>query len=650
VAGGIQNIMNQKTGISMAAIKEMWDDMELCDDDLLAWLNGTTAVGDLDETGGVTLDGPSATASEPYFALPTWANPNYAAAVVREIINPETTWRIPQNSLDWLPRDIAFVVNEGVPRYLYEIPLREWMMQYMGDGPQTQDLKYWEINSTFLHVNTKNQRGRADPTIEDIHAISLFGVRVNSMELMDRGVKNNIGISEMTASPENLRGEFLLESPPQVIYSFWDRTHTWPMEIPIPNGTDNMGNNRGQKSQQVSKLHSMLTPTDDDSEWWNLFLNAENGILSMTATDLTPEVWSGWRMAWNYCYMEDVIWRKRILKESIGNNPEDDPDWTDDLTLENFCEKVYPSEPINVAYTPKAIPRPESIGDWATMSFIQQAEQIAASMDTNTPFNNSINPNALYLHNLTYQSTNSSLPSYISSTNKLPRLNIAPVGDAFGGLGNQSIQSPTNKAAYAAIVRNYMAWTSIQGRQNEAKVMSDYTENNEWNVSSYPVNAFALVQGRQIQNGDYPFMNNNIQFPEGAGTHAVLMEDDAANIAILPNIQKMETVGDAQDWTTIRENTGYNRGGWGWGGSLIDFLYSANNGTSPELDFNTVQKIIISDLPTDVYQMETYTAFSSRNIDYTAPSGSPWRRGKIPMINWSAILSPKLLTMLTSEE
>jgi len=98
------------------------------------------------------------------------------------------------------------------------------------------------------------------------------------------------------------------------------------------------------------------------------------------------------------------------------------------------------------------------------------------------------------------------------------------------------------------------------------------------------------------------------------------------------------------------KNTGYNRASWGWDGSLISFLYSANGGTVPEIDFNTAKKVILSDLPTDIYQMETYTNLSSRNIDYTAPSGNPWRRGKIPMINWAAILSPKLLTMLTSED
>jgi len=637
VAGGLQSFMGQMYEENCVLLREMWESFELCDEELLTWLTS--------HFDSPSWRGEYAEKYEPLFCLPSWANPNYAAAIGRQVTNDETNWQAPNNSLDWLPRDIAFVVNENMPRYLYEIPLSEWMQNYGGEGPQTQDLKYWEIDSTFLHINSKKQRGRTDPTITDLHIIQLkplpSGRAADGSIIMDRGLKNNIGISELTATADDLQGRIDADSLPQAIYTFWDRSHSWPLEVPIPNGTDNMGNNRGQKSKQVAPLHSMLSAMDETDTWWNDFLSPTTGILSMNSNDENPLMWPGWRLGWNYCYMENIIWRNRL-----SSSPSE---WTNDLTLESFCEKVFPSTNMVVKYFPKiegggAAYTTEDGTVWADMSLDQQAETIVRQSDEgNIPFSS---PTLTYTNNLSRQGPKSIDPTFVSAvlhSRKLPRLNLA----ANVSQMNWNIV-PVNRASHAITNRNYMAYGGLQGREARRSEMNDYQESN-WGVTYYPVTPWASVRGRQIQDGEYEFTNKgNMEI--GLGNQVVLMEDDATNIAVLPNIKAMSSVGNSEEWAIEMQNTGYNRASWGWDGSLISFLYSANGGTVPEIDFNTAKKVILSDLPTDIYQMETYTNLSSRNIDYTAPSGNPWRRGKIPMINWAAILSPKLLTMLTSED
>ena len=59
------------------------------------------------------------------------------------------------------------------------------------------------------------------------------------------------------------------------------------------------------------------------------------------------------------------------------------------------------------------------------------------------------------------------------------------------------------------------------------------------------------------------------------------------------------------------------------------------------------QEAIVITLLLEVEEMPE--SFVGRNIDYTMPSGTPWRRGKIFMINWVAILTPSILNMLSPD-
>jgi len=67
--------------------------------------------------------------------------------------------------------------------------------------------------------------------------------------------------------------------------------------------------------------------------------------------------------------------------------------------------------------------------------------------------------------------------------------------------------------------------------------------------------------------------------------------------------------------------------------------------------YEDAPKIFITDIPNDILEVETIPeSYIGRNINYTISGGNPWRRGKIPIINWSAILSKAILRMLTPEE
>jgi len=61
-------------------------------------------------------------------------------------------------------------------------------------------------------------------------------------------------------------------------------------------------------------------------------------------------------------------------------------------------------------------------------------------------------------------------------------------------------------------------------------------------------------------------------------------------------------------------------------------------------------KINIDGVPDDIFEMEELTDLRNKTIDYTAPTSSPWRRGKIPLINWAAILSNKIISMIMPQE
>ena len=67
--------------------------------------------------------------------------------------------------------------------------------------------------------------------------------------------------------------------------------------------------------------------------------------------------------------------------------------------------------------------------------------------------------------------------------------------------------------------------------------------------------------------------------------------------------------------------------------------------------FSSAPKVFFSNLPADSLEVEEMPEnLVGRTIDYTMITGNPWRRGKIPIINWCAILSKAILRMVTPPE
>ena len=76
-----------------------------------------------------------------------------------------------------------------------------------------------------------------------------------------------------------------------------------------------------------------------------------------------------------------------------------------------------------------------------------------------------------------------------------------------------------------------------------------------------------------------------------------------------------------------------------------------SRGEEYEPTYDDAPKIFISDLPHDILEVEAIPeSYIGRNINYTIAGGNPWRRGKIPIINWCAILSKAILRMVTPPE
>ena len=106
-----------------------------------------------------------------------------------------------------------------------------------------------------------------------------------------------------------------------------------------------------------------------------------------------------------------------------------------------------------------------------------------------------------------------------------------------------------------------------------------------------------------------------------------------------------------EEWESLNAATGYSSVNVALTGNIISKSQEAR-GESYNPTFRSVAKCIINEeIPSDILEVEEMPeSFVGRNIDYTMPSGTPWRRGKIFMINWVSILTPSILRMLNPEE
>ena len=105
-----------------------------------------------------------------------------------------------------------------------------------------------------------------------------------------------------------------------------------------------------------------------------------------------------------------------------------------------------------------------------------------------------------------------------------------------------------------------------------------------------------------------------------------------------------------EHWAAIRESGGVIRDILVWAGGREPLLNRAMGNTENTMEYSDVPRIVIESLPDDIFEMEELTNLEGKTIDYSAPTSSPWRRGKIPLINWAAILNNRILSLITPQE
>ena len=65
-----------------------------------------------------------------------------------------------------------------------------------------------------------------------------------------------------------------------ITYDFFSDVVEWPYHLELPGWRQqNSPNEVG-----LGEMQSYLTPMDNDTDWWNLFLDNDTGILSMDTT------------------------------------------------------------------------------------------------------------------------------------------------------------------------------------------------------------------------------------------------------------------------------------------------------------------------------------------------------------------------------
>ena len=538
------------------------------------------------------------------FTIPSWVNVDYAMAIATYFseIRSSAPANSGSNSLDIVPKEINFDLESGEPKYTYEITLSEWWLLYQPPAPSISDLRYWNIYTAFIHPSTKRTRGMETPELIEIHAINLYPTSSNTLEQNTthgrRQKFNNIGISNVQNAESIMNGEINNgEEIPEITYKFWDEGHYWPdMKITPPDNT-NQQQGYGRRSRgegNIGDLRSFLTPmTTIHNEWWNEFLG-ENGILSMQ-TEPNPDnpqipnkIGLGWELGWSWIYMEDLIWTNRLKQQ----------EWANNLNLQDFAERVYPTLPMNLHFEPKL--------------------PINSNMIQRT------NPMTKYMVSATKQET---------ELFRTDRRNLFTTVED----GGEELTAVETYTPFSG-----MEVTTTRGYENSFNyvITSGTTTPFMDNANSLRQGDWAWKPLKTSSNTNHPHIFNN----------SITLEDDDGNIAFIPDNAPYLRSFDDEKWAEVRAATGYMNEILNWVGSHENMNYQTLPVDTIEVSYSDMPKIVIGDMPDDIFEMEELTDLSNKIIDYTAPSSSPWRRGKIPLINWAAILSNKIISMIMPQE
>ena len=633
---------NQNTVGVAQAMTSMWQDLQIVDDLLMPLINAISEYLPEIENSNYNLDFYGR--MDWLYSLPTWINPSYALMVAdNEIQN--------SNSIDWLPKDVGFRIN-GQDEYMYGVKLRDWVENYKNFEPQTTNQKYWNISVMFNQPVTKKSRGATEREIIEQHQIILNLQPVNSvqgqlgMNCVNQIVTNNLGMVESDISPENWMGMISEGDLPGMTYEFFNDVVEWPLQLELP-GFKKM---KLQGKQGLGQMQSYLTPMDNDTEWWNQFLDNETGILSLSAPTANAQapppinsvdVLNGWSIGWDFGYMDSIIQRAK----SEGKP------WATELTLESYCKKVYPSERIDAIFHPKMEYYDTEDNDGVRAMYYGLKTPTANIANFNV-FNMAGN-NATtekYLTFLPFESRNYSGGSGGATNPYRVRFNRR---NEFGGVPHRI--SENGLRLLARYSNPMLGW-------QDSEPWLQYIENDEGYT---PVNQSARFEPRaKIQPVDNSSVRNNrLQgISEAGGVQLFdsnitnfkngfqIMEQENGNLVSIPTFNPVVKSWNDMSWEELNTATGYNNLRAAFTGNIISASME-ERGETYEPNFRNSAKCIIGEIPSDILEVEEMPeSFVGRNIDYSMPSGNPWRRGKIFMINWVAILSRNILGMLQPDD
>ena len=628
---------NQQTSGVALQVLNLWQDLEIVDDSLMPLVEAIVNYLPTVESSNYGLEKFGNLSW--IFALPTWVNPNYALAVANSELAKAA-------SADWQPKDIGFIIN-GQEQYMYEIKLSDWAEEFLNQEPQISNQKYWDISMLFNQPITKKTRGSTEREILGVHQIALdlqprSDKNYNTVEQKNKIVPNNLGMVECNASEEQWRGELNMGIDRGLIsitYEFFSNVVEWPYNLEYP-GWKNK-NTPGEDG--LGAMQSYLTPMDDDTEWWNQFLDNETGILSMDTfagpnSNVSPNSTSiryeGWFIGWDFGYMDSII-----QKAKSRGHP-----WAENLTLESFCQKVYPSETVEVNFRPKQPYYVESEtqlgsygGGFSVLNTNDGFQQI---------FNHKTTGNNIVFLPFETRNRNSQQDATRVRFNHLNNM---------GGAENV-VASDDYKRILALVSNPSLGTARMEDWEN-------YIDNDEGylptlqppllrssnSISRY--NSSNSFRNRRlngvIEAGGIEPIPRNTQINFDRRQHTIMFQENGSMVAI-PNYAPVVKSWTPDEWATLNESTGYNSLNPAVGGNTVS-LSQETRGESYAPNFRGVAKCIINeDMPSDILEVEEMPqSFVGRNIDYSMPSGSPWKRGKIFMINWVAILTPAILRMLT---
>lgn len=629
---------NQNTAGVALEVMGMWQNIQVVDESLMPLIESLINFLPTIESSNYQL--PQFGNLKWLYSLPTWVNPNYAVAIANSEIQNAT-------SVDWQPKDIGFRIN-GRDTYLYEVKLRDWADKFLNEEPDMSNQKYWNISMLFNQPITKKARGATERQIEGVHQIILDLSPTksrggSSIGPVNQYIKNNLGMVECNATEEHYRGVFQPdEDLVSITYEFFGDVVEWPLNLVYPTNSVS-GSPEGE-------MQSYLTPMDNDSDWWNQFLDGEEGILSMQVSNQNPNGqpdFEGWFIGWDFGYMDSIIQKAKVMGRG----------WAENLTLEGFCKKVYPSETVKAHFYPKQ--EAPALLEGETSNEITNYAQYGGRIFplTQTPFTN-VGSSLLTAKAQIAASSPEKLvflpfevrhPQSAQDSTRV-RLNRP---NELGGL-NHIRQEETNRLL-ASLSNPCLVYTSPEDWLN-------YIENDEGYYPTLQPASFRNRIGPASFNSN-SFRNNRLSAIIEAGAieplprvdktwnNVTYMFQENGGVVAIPKFSPVVKSWDANQFEEASNATGYNQVYMGFTGNFISLSHESR-GEAYEPNFRSVAKCIINEqMPADILEVEEMPqSFVGRDIDYTMPSGNFWRRGKIFLINWVSILTPTILGILTPTE